>query len=311
MAENYTRVRKTKNQEDIQPNEIRITKVGSFGSYISYAVALLDPSLLKQDEQAEIKEQTVYDQIVLKGMGQTINKTVSLAEVIKRRVAGLHQINEIQSASIVDEFEPKTEGLERISQPRVVSVMNITLSKKPLDTQHVGYQAPIPADQVQPIQENAPKQKRSSAQRKATQNRKSAARKQKQQTEAAAPAEEKKKETAPASTSATSSDQAPATTAAVESGEKKKKKRAKRRFPKKPKQVDDTTSSEAATTTTTASPATPTSPATTGESQEAGKKKGTGKGRRPRKPRVNKNDAAANGEEKPATATTTETPKQE
>lgn len=310
MAENYTRVRKTKNQEDIQPNEIRITKVGSFGSYISYAVALLDPSLLKQDEQAEIKEQTVYDQIVLKGMGQTINKTVSLAEVIKRRVAGLHQINEIQSASIVDEFEPKTEGLERISQPRVVSVMNITLSKKPLDTQHVGYQAPIPADQVQPIQENAPKQKRSSAQRKATQNRKSAARKQKQQTEAAAPAEEKKKETAPASTSATSSDQAPATTAAVESGEKKKKKRAKRRFPKKPKQVDDTTSSEAATTTT-ASPATPTSPATTGESQEARKKKGTGKGRRPRKPRVNKNDAAANGEEKPATATTTETPKQE
>lgn len=35
------------------------------------------------------------------------------AEVLKRRVAGLHQISETSSLELLDVYEPKEEGLER------------------------------------------------------------------------------------------------------------------------------------------------------------------------------------------------------
>lgn len=45
-------------------------------------------------------------------MGKAIHKTVSIAEIIKRRIPGLHQITEIGSAEIVETYEPKVTGLE-------------------------------------------------------------------------------------------------------------------------------------------------------------------------------------------------------
>lgn len=70
------------------------------------------------------------------------------AEIIKRRVADIHQVTEISSLTIVDVWEPKEEGLDVVEQQRRVSVIQITLSKEPLDTSHIGYQPPLPADQV-------------------------------------------------------------------------------------------------------------------------------------------------------------------
>jgi hypothetical protein len=45
-------------------------------------------------------------------MGRAINKTVTIAEILKRRVAGLHQITEIESTDITDVWEPLEEGLD-------------------------------------------------------------------------------------------------------------------------------------------------------------------------------------------------------
>ncbi|MQM12429.1 hypothetical protein Taro_045348, partial [Colocasia esculenta] len=50
-------------------------------------------------------------EIVLKAMGQAISKTVAIAEVIKKRILGLHQDTTISSASITDVWEPIEEGL--------------------------------------------------------------------------------------------------------------------------------------------------------------------------------------------------------
>jgi DNA-binding protein len=164
--ENYTKVPKAKDQENISPNEIRITSTGKTRRYISYSVALLDPTLLQQDDEddkeqkEQQKDQKIYDSIVLKGMGQAINKTVTIAEVIKRRVKGLHQLNEIHSTTITDEWEPKEEGLEKHSTTRTVSAISITLSKLPLNVNDPGYQSPIAADLVQPMQKAIPKKKR-------------------------------------------------------------------------------------------------------------------------------------------------------
>lgn len=63
-------------------------------------------------------------------------------------MAGLHQITEISSTNVVDVWEPKEEGLDRLETTRRVSVINITLSREPLDTSNIGYQEPIPEDQV-------------------------------------------------------------------------------------------------------------------------------------------------------------------
>lgn len=54
-----------------------------------------------------------FKEIVLKAMGRAINKTVTIAEIIKRRIPNLHQITEIDSTDITDTWEPLEEGLDR------------------------------------------------------------------------------------------------------------------------------------------------------------------------------------------------------
>lgn len=63
----------------------------------------------------------------------------------------IHQTTEISSITIVDVWEPKEEGLDTLETQRRVSVITITLSKEPLDTSHIGYQPPLPADQVSAV----------------------------------------------------------------------------------------------------------------------------------------------------------------
>ena len=85
--------------------------------------------------------------IVLKAMGRAINKAVTIAEILKRKLP-LHQINTLTSVEMVDVYEPMEEGLDVVSSRRYVSCMLITLSMSELDTTHAGYQPPLPADEM-------------------------------------------------------------------------------------------------------------------------------------------------------------------
>ncbi|KAK9755539.1 hypothetical protein RND81_01G032700 [Saponaria officinalis] len=90
------------------------------------------------------------NEIVFKAMGRAINKTVTIVELIfcsHRRVVGLHQTTSIGSTDITDTWEPLEEVLETT---RHVSMITVTLSKDEMDTSAVGYQPPLPADQVKP-----------------------------------------------------------------------------------------------------------------------------------------------------------------
>ncbi|PWZ40570.1 Ribonuclease P protein subunit p25 [Zea mays] len=104
----YQRVEKPREESPIGANEIRITAQGRPRNYITYALALL--------------QDNATDDIVIKAMGRAINKTVAIVELLKRRIAGLHQNTSIESIDITDTWEPLEEGL-------------------------VTYQPPIPADQ--------------------------------------------------------------------------------------------------------------------------------------------------------------------
>ena len=96
-------------------------------------------------------------------MGRAINKTVTVAEIIKRRIPHLHQLTEIGSVNITDTWEPLEEGLDTLETTRHVSVISITLSKVQLDTSQPGYQQPLPEDQVRPLQEGPPRRTRAPA----------------------------------------------------------------------------------------------------------------------------------------------------
>ena len=132
----YQRVEKPRNETPIRENEIRITALGRMRNYIGYGMSLL--------------EENGHDEITIKAMGRAINKTVMVAELIKRRVAGLHQNTSIESVGITDTWEPLEEGLVPLETTRHVSMITLTLSKEPLDTSSPGYQPPIPAEEVKP-----------------------------------------------------------------------------------------------------------------------------------------------------------------
>ncbi|KAL7207408.1 hypothetical protein ACSBR1_029376 [Camellia fascicularis] len=130
----YQRVEKPRAETPIDENEIRITSQGRMRSYITYAMSLL--------------QEKGSTEIVFKAMGRAINKTVTIVELIKRRIVGLHQITSIGSTDITDTWEPLEEGLLPLETTRHVSMITITLSNKELNTSSVGYQPPLPADQV-------------------------------------------------------------------------------------------------------------------------------------------------------------------
>ena len=79
---------------------------------------------------------------------------MTIAEILKRRISGLHQITRIDSTDITDVWEPLEEGLDRVETTRHVSSITILLSQTPLDVNDPGYQAPLSPDQIKPIQED-------------------------------------------------------------------------------------------------------------------------------------------------------------
>lgn len=87
--------------------------------------------------------------IVLKAMGKAINKTVTIAEILKRKLP-LHQITSLSSCEMIDVFEPLEEGLDVVTNRRHVSCIKVTLSLEEMDTNHVGYQPPLPFEEIQP-----------------------------------------------------------------------------------------------------------------------------------------------------------------
>jgi DNA-binding protein len=85
------------------------------------------------------------DTIVLQAMGRAINKAVTIAEILKRKLP-LHQVNRTTSVAMVDVYAPMEEGLDMVTTTRYVSCLTITLSLnvERVDVNDVGYQPPLP-----------------------------------------------------------------------------------------------------------------------------------------------------------------------
>ena len=137
MADKYRRVEKS--QEVLPLNEIRVKRKVGIGRYLKRANDLFG--------------ENNTNLVIIKGVSNAIESAVKLAELIKHRIAGLHQVNKISHITILDEYEPLEEGLDHLKFTRIVTMLEIKLSKQPLDTKDIGYQPPISESEVQAYSE--------------------------------------------------------------------------------------------------------------------------------------------------------------
>uniref|UniRef100_A0A3Q3EHI9 Ribonuclease P and MRP subunit p25 n=1 Tax=Kryptolebias marmoratus TaxID=37003 RepID=A0A3Q3EHI9_KRYMA len=80
---------------------------------------------------------TPVRQVVFTGSGRGITKTVTCVEILKRKVAGLHQLSKLYYKTVTE-----TWGSPGLTVDRTVPAICILLSKDPLDPQEPGYQPP-------------------------------------------------------------------------------------------------------------------------------------------------------------------------
>ena len=74
-----------------------------------------------------------------------MDKALWVAEVVRRKVEGLHMIVNVSERKIVDVWEPREEGLVTVRQERFLTVLEVTLTKTPTAEQkkHAGYHVPL------------------------------------------------------------------------------------------------------------------------------------------------------------------------
>ncbi|XP_077515388.1 ribonuclease P protein subunit Rpp25 [Amblyomma americanum] len=81
-------------------------------------------------------------QMVFTGSGHALPKTITCAEILKRKHKGIHQVNKVLYKKVEDLWEPKSPELDRLKITREIPTIRILLSKDPVDTAQLGYQAP-------------------------------------------------------------------------------------------------------------------------------------------------------------------------
>jgi len=82
-------------------------------------------------------------QIFWEGSGDAVQKTITCAEILKKKFNhSLHQITRLSSMTIVETWKPRLDGLDAMRVKRHLPLVKILLSKEPLSPDANGYQAP-------------------------------------------------------------------------------------------------------------------------------------------------------------------------
>ncbi|XP_072409131.1 ribonuclease P protein subunit p25-like protein [Chiloscyllium punctatum] len=89
--------------------------------------------------------------IVFSGSGRAVTKTITCAEIMKRRLGGLHQITKLRPRSLRETWQSSTAGSgAALTLLKTVPSVCILLSKEPLDPAEAGYQPPDSAPPLWP-----------------------------------------------------------------------------------------------------------------------------------------------------------------
>ncbi|XP_072317428.1 ribonuclease P protein subunit p25-like protein [Eucyclogobius newberryi] len=82
--------------------------------------------------------------VVFTAAGKGASKAITCAEIVKRRVPGLHQVTRVSYSSVLDSWDPLDPGLglDSLTVTRKTPRIWILLSAAPLDRCMLGYQTP-------------------------------------------------------------------------------------------------------------------------------------------------------------------------
>merc|ERR1712178_623099 len=85
-----------------------------------------------------------FDYVYLNATGAAVSNSIKVIEYLKSHIKGLHISYNILSKEFVDEYEPKVEGLDKVTTTRTVSTLEAKLTIKKGDElkNEVGYMAP-------------------------------------------------------------------------------------------------------------------------------------------------------------------------
>uniref|UniRef100_A0AAV2LPG8 DNA/RNA-binding protein Alba-like domain-containing protein n=1 Tax=Knipowitschia caucasica TaxID=637954 RepID=A0AAV2LPG8_KNICA len=81
-------------------------------------------------------------QVVFSGSGRAVTKTITCAEIMKRKVGSLHQLTKLRYKTVKEVWENSEGGASEMTVHRSVPSISILLSKDPLDPAEPGYQPP-------------------------------------------------------------------------------------------------------------------------------------------------------------------------
>ncbi|CAJ1049091.1 ribonuclease P protein subunit p25b [Xyrichtys novacula] len=81
-------------------------------------------------------------QVVFTGSGRAVTKTITCAEIMKRKVGSLHQLTKLRYKVVKEVWESSEGETSEMTVHRTVPSISILLSKDPLDPQEPGYQPP-------------------------------------------------------------------------------------------------------------------------------------------------------------------------
>ena len=137
----YFRVPKKK--EPLQENEVHVTSRQEPINFLRYAIFLFE------------KRNLPY--IKFKASGSAIASLVNIAEILKKTIPGIHQVNKIYTLNYEQDYEPKEKGLNHVTIVRNVPILEVSFYKVLLSEDVVneyGYQAAISQEVFERVQIN-------------------------------------------------------------------------------------------------------------------------------------------------------------
>ncbi|KAF7663464.1 hypothetical protein LDENG_00211070 [Lucifuga dentata] len=104
-------------------------------------------------------------QVIFTGSGRAVTKTITCAEIMKRKVGSLHQLTKLRYKVVKEVWESNEGGTSEMTVHRTVPSISILLSKDPLDPQEPGYQPPETLSALWEEKEGTPRNQATSLRR--------------------------------------------------------------------------------------------------------------------------------------------------
>ncbi|XP_026864621.1 ribonuclease P protein subunit p25b [Electrophorus electricus] len=115
--------------------EMRVKEGSKIRNLMGFAMA-------RMQCEAGSSGQASLRQVVFTGSGRAVTKTITCAEIMKRKMGGLHQLTKVRYKSVREVWESQEGGDGEMTVHRTVPSISILLSKDPLDPLEPGYQPP-------------------------------------------------------------------------------------------------------------------------------------------------------------------------